>query len=38
VITETWVPPLGGHNTSLANMHRAGFVTVAERANYQKQR
>jgi hypothetical protein len=38
VITETWVPPPGGHNTSLANMHRAGFATVAERANYQKQR
>jgi len=36
VITETWVPPPGGHNTSLANMHRAGFVTIAERANYQK--
>ena len=36
VITETWVPPVGGHNTSFANMHRAGFVTIAERANYQK--
>jgi hypothetical protein len=36
VTTETWVPPPGGHNTSLANMHRAGFVTIAERANYQK--
>jgi hypothetical protein len=36
VITETWVPPPGGHNTSLANMHRAGFVTIAERANYQR--
>jgi hypothetical protein len=36
VITETWLPPPGGHNTSLANMHRAGFVTIAERANYQK--
>jgi len=36
VITETWVPPPGGHNTSLANMHRAGFITIAERANYQK--
>ena len=36
VTTETWVPPTGGHNTSLANMHRAGFVTIAERANYQK--
>ena len=37
VITETWIPPAGGHNTSLANMHRAGFVTIAERANYQRQ-
>jgi hypothetical protein len=38
VTTETWLPPPGEHNTSLANMHRAGFITVAERANYQKQR
>jgi hypothetical protein len=36
VTTETWLPPAGGHNTSLANMHRAGFVTIAERANYQR--
>jgi hypothetical protein len=36
VTTETWVPPAGGHNTSLANMHRSGFVTIAKRANYQK--
>jgi hypothetical protein len=36
VTTETWVPPPGGHNTSLANMHRTGFVTIAERGNYQK--
>jgi hypothetical protein len=38
VITETWVPGPGAHNTSLANMHRAGFVTIAERANYQRSR
>ena len=36
VTTETWVPGPGAHNTSLANMHRAGFVTIAERANYQR--
>lgn len=36
VTTETWLPAPGEHNTSLANMHRAGFVTVAERANFQR--
>jgi hypothetical protein len=34
ITTETWAPTAGAHNSSLANMLRAGFVEIGRRANY----
>lgn len=35
ITTETWIPAPGGHNSSLANMERTGFIDVGPRANYE---
>jgi hypothetical protein len=37
VATETWAPPPDVHNSSLANMLRAGFVEIGRRANFARE-